>query len=60
MPGGNDLADEAIGQVRRPRTRRITVARIASEAIVERLADWGVDTVFGIRVTASTASQLKG
>jgi pyruvate dehydrogenase (quinone)/pyruvate oxidase len=24
------------------------VARIASEAIVERLADWGVDTVFGI------------
>jgi pyruvate dehydrogenase (quinone) len=28
--------------------RRITVARIASEAIVERLADWGVDTVFGI------------
>jgi pyruvate dehydrogenase (quinone)/pyruvate oxidase len=28
--------------------RRTTVARIASEAIVERLADWGVDTVFGI------------
>ncbi len=24
------------------------MARIASEAIVERLADWGVDTVFGI------------
>jgi pyruvate dehydrogenase (quinone)/pyruvate oxidase len=24
------------------------VARIASEAIIERLADWGVDTVFGI------------
>jgi pyruvate dehydrogenase (quinone) len=28
--------------------RRVTVARIASEAIVERLAEWGVDTVFGI------------
>jgi pyruvate dehydrogenase (quinone) len=24
-----------------------TVARIASEALIERLADWGVDTVFG-------------
>jgi pyruvate dehydrogenase (quinone) len=25
-----------------------TVAQIASEALVERLADWGVDTVFGL------------
>jgi pyruvate dehydrogenase (quinone) len=24
------------------------VARIASEALIERLADWGVDTVFGL------------
>ena len=24
------------------------MAQIASEALVERLADWGVDTVFGL------------
>lgn len=24
------------------------MARIASEALIERLADWGVDTVFGL------------
>jgi pyruvate dehydrogenase (quinone) len=24
------------------------VARIASEALIERLADWGIDTVFGL------------
>jgi hypothetical protein len=37
------------GLDRRARTiseREVTVARIASEALVERLVDWGVDTVF--------------
>jgi hypothetical protein len=30
-------------------TERVaTVAQIASEALVERLIDWGVDTVFGL------------
>jgi len=24
------------------------MARIASDALIERLADWGVDTVFGL------------
>jgi pyruvate dehydrogenase (quinone) len=28
--------------------REATLARIASEALVERLIDWGVDTVFGL------------
>src|SRR5258708_32203973 len=27
---------------------RLVVGRIASEALIERLADWGVDTVFGL------------
>ncbi len=29
-------------------TRRTTLATSASEALISRLADWGVDTVFGI------------
>jgi pyruvate dehydrogenase (quinone) len=33
---------------RQTRKRRPAVAGIASEAIITRLADWGVDTVFGI------------
>jgi hypothetical protein len=32
------------------------MTRIASDALIERLADWGVDTVFGRRGTASTES----
>src|ERR1700733_8924032 len=39
------------GLDRRPRDiteREAALARIASEALVERLIDWGVDTVFGL------------
>ena len=28
--------------------RRAAMARIASESLIERLADWGVDTVFSL------------
>src|SRR5262245_16084170 len=31
----------------RQKRGRLAVGRIASEALIERLADWGVDTVFG-------------
>src|SRR5438270_3632537 len=31
-----------------PLVTEATMARIASEALIERLADWGVDTVFGL------------
>ncbi len=32
------------------------MARIASEALIERLADWGVDTVSACPETGSTGS----
>src|SRR5215468_9719143 len=32
----------------RQKRGRLAVGRIASEALIERLADWGVDTVFGL------------
>jgi thiamine pyrophosphate-dependent acetolactate synthase large subunit-like protein len=32
------------------------MAKIGSELLVERLVEWGVDTVFGCRATASTGS----
>ena len=34
--------------MRRSERGRITVAEIMSEALIGRLADWGVDTVFGL------------
>jgi pyruvate dehydrogenase (quinone)/pyruvate oxidase len=38
---------QGLWDVRRKRGR-LAVGRIASEALIERLADWGVDTVFGL------------
>lgn len=32
------------------------MAKIASELLVERLAEWGVDTVFGLPGEVSTGS----
>src|SRR5262249_20123756 len=37
----------AFGARRRP-GRRLEMSKIASELLVERLIDWGVDTVFGL------------
>ena len=36
------------GDMGQDRETEALVARIASEALIERLADWGVDTVFGL------------
>ncbi len=32
------------------------MGQIASEALIERLADWGVDTVFGLPVAPARRS----
>jgi len=37
-----------MGAAHQRKRGRLAVGRIASEALIERLADWGVDTVFGL------------